>query len=289
MHIIFYFLGPISKHSVTAIGLPKWLLVCKMFLYEGRATLSRMASITIGPWVSDSNLTWNYSSFMVVMPSLQRRLTIRMGSLSASYHTIGALFRPSAIGLHTIQQVLMYLKLEKTVTGGAPRCLRVQTKFVNVCSECQRQAILLSGIDTKASWRMDLECLLKAELNLERFELEVQDVNTTIGPDRLWHATNHWHEVVPYVEKEVRRVGRAVTGKRPGVFSMPFEIPANTVLFRYDRQIKSKFTAFVRCQPRRATKTAANRRITMLLGEVPAALTISRRSSAIEDRGFKGM
>jgi type III secretion system FlhB-like substrate exporter len=280
MQFLLCFLAAISKHSVTSRGLPIWLLVCKMFLYEGRAMLSRMASVTVGPWASDPNLTWNYSSLMVIMPSLQKELTIRTGSLSAAYNTIGALFRPNHVGLHTIKQVLNYLKLERTVTGGVLRCLRVQTTFVNVCSECQRQANLLLGIDSKASWQMDLHCLERAALNLDRFELEVRDINTTIGPDRLWHATNHWHEVVPYIEKEVRRVGRALTGKTLGAFSMPLTTPANTVLFRYDRQVTPDTAAFVRSQPRRATKIAANRRITMLLEEERAA------APKVEGEGF---
>ena len=97
--------------------------------------------------------------------------------------------------------------------------------------------MLLLGVDAKASWKMDLECLLKAGLNHDRFELEVQDVNTTIGPDRLWHATNHWHEVVPHIEKGVRHVGRAVTKDKSGAFSMDTETKPNSVLFWYERHI----------------------------------------------------
>jgi hypothetical protein len=37
MHIVLYFPGATLKHPVPHRGLPKWLLVCKMFLYQGRA------------------------------------------------------------------------------------------------------------------------------------------------------------------------------------------------------------------------------------------------------------
>ena len=96
--------------------------------------------------------------------------------------------------------------------------------------------MLLLGVDPEASWQMDLQCLLRAELNLDTFELEVQDIDTTIGPDRLLHATNHWHEVVPHIQKEVICVGQALTRDRLGAFSMP-NAPFNTMLFRYDRQV----------------------------------------------------
>ena len=47
MQFLLSFVDGIFKHLMTSsCGLPTWLLVCKMFLYEGRAMLSRMARIT---------------------------------------------------------------------------------------------------------------------------------------------------------------------------------------------------------------------------------------------------
>lgn len=221
-----------------------------------------MTRVIVGPWVSDPSLTWNDSSLMVIMPSLQEKLTIFTGILSATPKNIGARFRPNHMGLHTIEQAINYLKSKRTVTGGVLRCLQVQTAFVNVCSECQRRAMLLFGVDAEASWKMDLECLPKAGLNIDRFELEVQDVNTTIVPDRLWHATNHWNVVVPYIEEEVRRVGRAVTRDKLRVFSIDTDEKPNSVLFCYERHISPDTAAIKKFQPPRATKTAADRRVT---------------------------
>lgn len=211
MQFVLCFIDSIPEDSVVSNGFPKWLLTCKLFLFEGRAMLARMSNITICPYSSKSNLSWSFSSLQVIMPSLHRDLEIQTDSLTAAYNTIGALLRPNATGLTMIQQAMNYLKLEITMTGGWLRYLRLQTKFVNVCAGCQRQACLRLGIESGASWKLDLRCLQRAKLNLYTFELEIQNIHTTISQDLLIHATNHWYEVEPYIEKEVRRVGQALT------------------------------------------------------------------------------
>ena len=138
--------------------------------------------------------------------------------------------------------------------GRQLRHLCLQMVFVNICPVCLRHARRIHlNAHTRITWRMDLNCLEKYGLNLDSFELQVQDVDTEVAHDGYFHITNQWAKVESCFEKEMRRVGEVLTGDCYGAF-LTYRPQQSTVLFRYERHRQSGAVSSTTSQLQRSAR-----------------------------------
>lgn len=212
--------GTVEDDSMSSNGIPSWLLTCDLTFFEGRAVLRETFNLTIGPHFMTEIISGRRPSLQVVTVSSTKSLTVRTSKLGAEVDTVGVRFHLGTFGLSTLEHLSTYLSLEKAVMGRQLRRLCLQAEFVNICPVCQSRArSMYLNAHQHTTWRMDLSCLESYGLNLDSFELQVQNLDTRVAHDGYAHVANYWDEVEPCLEKEVERVGEILTGDHYGALS----------------------------------------------------------------------
>ena len=208
-------------------GLPQWLRASRKLLYEGMAQFDLVLDLSIGPHyacVSDHQHT------KLINPVARGIITIWENTLSTPGNLMfapGATFEFSGAGMDAITRVLSdttEYHSDKFYDWKRSRLhtLRVRAGFSNVCTYCQRYYLRQNyerGHRSEA-WHLDLSPLEVLQTDLELFEFEITGVDTKVDKKGYQHHSSCWDEAQGAFEKEVKRVGRLLTGDPRGIFIM---------------------------------------------------------------------
>ena len=270
MPVTLHLSGKSEDDSMASHGIPTCFLTCRQIFYEARAVLQANFDLEIGPYFPTGAVIDKDPSLQVVTPSAKASLTLRILRLDARVDTRGPRYSPTTIGLATLKHVSMCLNLERVPIGRQLRHLCLQADFVNVCPICQPHARLrYLNTNQHCPWRLDLSFLEVYGLNLNRFELQVGDVDTFVANDGYIHHANHWSQVESCFQEEMRRVGSSLTGNFHGDLKKKETKGRNrkTLLYRYDRQLSRHTSAYKASQHEWATKATTSGELTNLPDE----------------------
>jgi hypothetical protein len=234
-----------NSNSKPLPGLPQWLRASRGLLYEGMAQFDLVFDSSIGPHhacVSDHQHT------RLINPATRGIITIWddiMSNPGNPKFAPGATFEFSEAGVDAITRVLSdttEYRSDEFYDWERSRLhtLRVRAGFSNVCIYCQRYYLRHNygrGHESQV-WHLDLSPLEVLQIDLQLFEFEITGVDTRIDSKGYRHHSSCWDEAQGAFEKEVKRVGRLLTGDSCSIFTMETTStsPKNVVF----RVVKSK-------------------------------------------------